>query len=185
MSVMQIRKVTSLPGTLEASTIYLLTNADASQMSMYVSNKFGTGTRRVPNKDDVMSWIATSLGGHNSATIVADITARNAMALTANTQVIVLDATGDPTVTLGAATYVYQVSNTTWHKISEAESMDVVLQWANISGKPSSTADDIDAAVGVRHSHTNKTTLDLISESSNELQFRGAPVRAFLDEEAW
>jgi hypothetical protein len=97
--------------------------------------------------------------------IVADIAARNALVLTKNTQVLVLDATGDSTVTSGAATYLYRVSTTSWIKISEAESLDLVLQWANIQGKPTSSPSAIDTAVSNSHTHTNKTQLDKIGEN--------------------
>lgn len=47
----------------------------------------------------------------------------------------VTDASGDPTVTSGAAEYIW--NGTVWVKIAEVESMDVVLSWENITGKPS------------------------------------------------
>jgi hypothetical protein len=54
----------------------------------------------------------------------------------------------------------------TWTKVAEAESMDVVLQWGNIQGKPSSAVADIDDAVSKKHEHANKTVLDAISANS-------------------
>jgi hypothetical protein len=102
--------------------------------------------------------------------IVADIAARNALSPTKNTQVLVLDATGDSTVASGAATYLYRVSTTSWIKLSEAESLDLILQWANIQGKPTSSPSAIDTAVGNSHVHnSNLTQLNKIGENADAL----------------
>lgn len=67
--------------------------------------------------------------------IVANIAARDAMTgLFAGLSVFVTDASADSTVTSGGAYYMYD--GTGWIKTAEAESMDIVLQWANIQGKP-------------------------------------------------
>lgn len=68
---------------------------------------------------------------------VADIAARNAMTgLFAGLSVYVTDATADSTVASGGAFYLY--NGTAWIKTAESESMDLVLQWANIQGRPES-----------------------------------------------
>lgn len=78
--------------------------------------------------------------------IAADITARNAMTgLFAGLSVYVVDATADTTVTSGGAWYLYDGTN--WIKTAEGESMDAVLQWANIVGKP-------DTFPPASHTHT-------------------------------
>ena len=45
-----------------------------------------------------------------------------------------MDATGDSTVASGGASYIYDGSN--WIKISEFESMDVLVDWIDIQNKP-------------------------------------------------
>jgi len=116
------------------------------------------------------------------------------------------DASADATVTSGWAIYrkkvdttpasldytiVNDVPETTegagdgrtagWTKVSESESLDVVVDWANIQNKPSSTVAQIDQAVADDHTHANKSTLDLITYNSttgnlaynsNDLAFR-------------
>lgn len=75
-------------------------------------------------------------GGGSTSTlpkIVNDIAERDELSVPKGQQVLVLDATGDSTVTSGSATYIW---NDEWIKLSESESMDVVLQWANIINKP-------------------------------------------------
>lgn len=66
---------------------------------------------------------------------VANIAARDAITgAFAGLSAYVADATGDSTVTSGGAFYMH--NGTAWIKTSEAESMDLILQWANITGKP-------------------------------------------------
>lgn len=74
------------------------------------------------------------LGGTTGAVVTADIPGRDALTPTSGQIVYVVDATGDNTVTSGAASYIYDGVN--WQKVSEFESLDVVLNWANIQGKP-------------------------------------------------
>ena len=96
--------------------------------------------------------------------IVANITARDAITdKFTGLRVHVLDASADVTVTSGWAEYLW--TGSAWTKVSESESIDVVLQWANITGKPTSAVADIDSAVSQRHTHSNKATLDSIQEA--------------------
>ncbi len=73
-------------------------------------------------------------GGGAGAKVVADITARDALTPEEGLIAYVVDATGDSTVTSGGASYIYDGSN--WIKISEFESMDAVINWTDIQGKP-------------------------------------------------
>jgi hypothetical protein len=139
-------------------------------IEIYVSNTSGTALKRLLTDVDIQALIDASISGlAGEMPIVANIAARNALSPTENTQVLVLDATGDVTVTSGAATYIYRFSTTSWIKISEAESLDLVLQWANIQGKPTSSPSAIDTAVSNSHTHTNKTQLDKIGENADGL----------------
>ena len=69
----------------------------------------------------------------------------------------VKDASDDPTVTTGWAEYLYD--GTGWEKTSELESMDVVLDWANIQNAPSSPVVSIDGAVNLAHPLNEDTVL--------------------------
>ena len=165
MATFQIFKETSLPGTLVPNGIYFITATDPNHVEVHVADTAGTSSRRILTEADTQALINNSLSSLAALEVVADITARDALLpLTVNTQVLVLDASADPTVASGAATYVYDAGNTTWEKISEAESLDVVLDWNNIVNGPSSTAAAIDAAVANSHTHANKTELDKIGE---------------------
>ena len=167
-------KLTAVP-TLpcDANAIFIVApTGKPNYIEIYVSNNAGTALKRLLTDTDIQALIDASISGlAGEMPIVADIAARNALAstLTKNTQVLVLDATGDPTVTSGAATYLYRVSTDSFIKLNEAESIDLVLQWANIQGKPTSSPTAIDTAVSNSHTHTNKTQLDKIGENADGL----------------
>lgn len=185
MAILKIRKVNTLPGTLEASTLYMVKSSNPNLFDLYLSTSDGLTARHIISQTEISTMITDAVGVFNTVEIVADITARDALTPGANIQVLVLDASADATVISGAALYVYDFATTTWYKVSEYESMDVVLDWASIQNKPTSTPAQIDQAVSDSHTHANKALLDLLSEVSGHLHYNGEPVRTYLDEEAW
>ena len=167
MATIKFHKVLVLPGTLDADSIYFVQNSTYSET--YLTDSAGNA-KSVGNSAMIAAVanteISTRLAKHNLVEIVADITARNDLASQdRNLVVMVLDATGDATVSSGAALYAFTNSTNTWAKVAEYEGMDAVIQWANISGKPSSSVAQIDAAVTNMHTHSNKTALDGTQES--------------------
>lgn len=185
MAIFQIYKETVLPGVLEAHSIYAVAPAaQPDYVELYITNALGVA-RRMLTGDDIQSLIDASLASAGSLIIVADIAERDALVLTGNTQVLVIDASSDPTVTSGSATYVYDFDNTTWIKTGEYESMDVVVNWDNIVGKPTSTPTQIDTAVANSHTHANKTELDKVGEDGDaNFTYDGSlPVIAWASEE--
>lgn len=176
MATYQVFKETTLPGTLQANSIYLVAPAaKPDYVEMYVTGSSASTVKRIINDVDVQDMIDTSVASQTQLEVVADITARNALTPTRNMTVLVLNATGDATVASGAATYVYRLSTTSWTKISEAESMDLSITWASITGKPTSAVVDIDDAVTKRHTHANLTQLNKIGEDGNsDLTYNGA-----------
>jgi len=164
MATYQIFKETALPGTLVANGIYLITAANADYVEMYVTDNAGAATRRIPTEADIQALINSSVASLASVEVVPNIAARDALTLTANTKVWVVDATADTTVDNGGAEYLWDNTNSVFIKTSEFESMDVILNWADIVGGPSSTPAAIDAAVLASHTHANKTELDKITE---------------------
>ena len=168
MALVKIYKETAVPGTLEANAIYLVgPSGDPSALEIYVVNAAGTATRKTPGTTEIQALIDASIAGISGTEIVADITARDALTLTANAMVLVEDATADTTVDAGAALYTYKHATTSFTKIAEYEGLDVVLTWANITGGPSATPAAIDAAAANSHTHANKTEIDKIGEDGN------------------
>ena len=183
---MKVHKVNALPGSLEASALYLVKSADTGLLDLYVSSNDGTEARHIISKAEIQSLVNTAVAGASNLFVVPDIAARDALAPTVVTQAIVVDATDDTSVALGSATYVYDPVGDAWSKIAEHESMDVVLQWANIQGRPSSTVAEIDDAVSKRHSHANLVSLDKVGEDvSGVLQFNGDYVDPALRVAEW
>jgi hypothetical protein len=176
MAQYRIFKETALPGTLTAHSIYFVAPAaNPGYLEIYVTDAAGTAHRRIHTEADIQSLIDTAIDGLNTGAIIVDnITQRDALTDKKNGDtVLVIDASGDGTVTSGAATYVWRSSNTSWVKISEHESLDMSLTWANLSGKPTSTVAAIDSAVTNSHTHANKTQLDKISETGGLLYYNG------------
>lgn len=181
--------LSALPGTLEPDAFYYIENGTYAEA--YITNSAGVA-RMVGNSTMINALIAAELsqwtGSSSQVTIVADIAARNALTADAETNlmVVVLDASDDPTVDSGSALYAYSLSADTWYKLSEYESMDVTVAWDDISGKPSSTAAQIDSAVSQAHQHTNKAQLDKVGEDANgNLTYNGSAVKTQWIDKAW
>jgi hypothetical protein len=187
MPAIKIFKVTTLPAILEGHSIYLVAPAaKPNHVEVYVTSADASAIKRIVNIDDIQSMINSSIAASNAFEIVDTIADRDALSLTGNKFVLVLDATGDPTVTSGAATYAWRSSRSTWVKISEYESLDVVLDWASIQNKPTSSVANIDAAVAMRHGHGNFTELSKISETTDgDFQYSNNYPRARLEVADW
>lgn len=186
MSVLNFSKVPALPaaGSLTPNTLYLVAAA-SGYMELHVTASSGSppAVRHIPTTADITTMIANAMADGGRSKVVADITARNALTAAEGLQALVVDATGDPTVHSGAATYIY--NGTVWVKISEAESMDLSLAWASIVGGPSSTPAQLDAAVGASHGHSNKAVLDKFTESGGVPLYNGVAIPVTLLEEGW
>lgn len=182
MSEYKVWKETSLPATLEAHSIYLVAPAERPDyVEVYVTGASASTVKRVIDQSDVQALIDASVSSLSSIEIVSDIAARDALSPTSNIQVLVQDASADTTVDSGAATYIYNVDTGNWIKISEHESLDLVIDWSDIQNGPSSSVADIDDAVAKRHEHANKAELDKIGENADgRLTYDGAlPVIAW------
>ena len=187
MAIFQVFKETALPGTLVANSIYLIAPAGSPDyVEMYVTGTTGSTVKRILNEADIEAMITASLSGASNMDIVSDITARDALTPTNGAMCLVLDASADATVASGAATYVYQLSTTTWIKIAEYESLDLELTWAALQNKPTSAVADIDDSVAKRHSHANKTQLDKVGENGDGLMtYNGLLPKIAWDSTSW
>lgn len=179
MAQVKFYKVTALPGTLEANAFYFVANGNHTES--YLTDNAGLA-RGIGNSAMINALIDQALanwsGAASTVSIVADIAARDALIATleTNTMILVVDASGDPTVSEGSALYAYAADTDTTYKIAEYESMDVVLQWSDLQGGPTSTPAQIDNAVSLAHSHANKATLDQLGEDAEGLTFKGQGV---------
>lgn len=188
MPTFKVFKETALPGTPEANSVYFITNPSYPDLvEVVVTNTGATAPHRhVLNRADVQTMINNSLSSMSEIQIVADIAARNALTPTTPIYVYVINATGDGTVASGGATYLYNPGTTSWIKTSEAESMDVSVTWASITGKPTSSAAAIDSAVANSHTHANITQLNLIGQNgAGEMTYNGVQVKTEWSTAGW
>ncbi len=186
MATYRVYKETTLPGSLQPHSIYLIAPAAHPDfLEMYVTDAAGTANRRTHKVEDIQAMIDASIAGVGATVIVDDIAARDALSPANGTTALVIDATADATVDSGAATYIWRQSTTSWIKISEAESLDVTLNWSDIVGKPTSSPAAIDSAVTNAHTHANKTQLDQIGEASGEMTYNGAHIAPRLETQGW
>lgn len=126
-----------------------------------------------------LASLSSAVAGQTGVSVVADMAARDALdAPKVGDQCWVKDATGDSSVKTGAAKYIYESAAAGWVKTAEAESMDVVVQWADVADKPASAVVDIDAAVAKKHEHANKAAVldKLADDGAGNLLFGGARI---------
>lgn len=187
MATVNLFKETALPGTLQANSIYLIAPVGSPDyVEMYVTGTSAATVKRIIDESDIQAMISASLAGATAPEFVADIAARDALTPISSVFAFVLDATGDPTVANGSAMYIYRVSESSWIKIYEYESLDLAVSWSALSGKPSSPVSDIDDAVSKRHSHANKTQLDKVGEDVEGLfTYNGVLPKIAWDTTSW
>lgn len=165
MSSFNVHKVTAVPASFEANDVYFVrSSANSELLEIYVANNTGDALRRIITTDDVAAQISAAIAATDSTVVVNDISERDALDIRG--EVIVVDATGDSTVGSGGAKYYANTAGDAWVKLSETESMDVVLAWSSITGGPASSPALIDAAVTASHVHPNKTEIDKIGQDS-------------------
>jgi hypothetical protein len=185
-SPLNIERVNALPATLTPSTMYIVKSADTTLVDIYFTNSTATELRHVLSKSDVAAMVQQSVSSLSSIHIAATIVARDALTLTSNSFVLVSDATGDATVASGAALYLWNNTTSSFSKITEYESLDIVLRWSDIQNKPTSTVADIDDAVAKKHTHGNSAQLAKIGEDANGLlTYNGEYVTAALSKAEW
>ncbi len=188
MTTFRVFKETVLPGQLQPHSVYFV--APAAQpdlLEIFVTDADASAPHRhVLNRTEVQAMIDASIGTANALEIVANIAARNALAPSSAVYVFVTDATGDATVGSGGATYLFNPGNSSWIKTSEAESMDLAVSWASLTGKPVASPAQIDAAVAAPHAHANKTELDQIGENGDgEMTYKGNQVKTEWSTVGW
>ena len=127
---------------------------DAQGNTLYVQTLAGlVVTEDGSNVQAKLEALQNATTGKTMTYVKENIAARDALTgLNTGDQCWVRDATGDASVTKGAAKYIYD--GTAWLKTAEAESMDIVHDWKDIQNKPSSAVADIDDAVLKKHQHT-------------------------------
>jgi len=166
--------------------MWLVPSSTSGFLDIYISNAAGTEIKKTPTLDHISNMIATALANYGNTIIVANITELNALELLAVTQIYVLDATDDPTVETGAAVYLYNPVGGTFTKIQELATIDAIVNWSSIQGRPTSSVANIDDAVSKRHPHANLTSLNKIGEDGEGFPtYDGNNFHVLLSEAGW
>jgi hypothetical protein len=172
-----IQRLNATPPTYEAQTLYFVKSTVEGLMDVYCTGVDPANVFHVIRASDVEATIQAILNANNNVVIVPDILSRDALTPTKVEMAVVLDATGDPDVKTGSASYVYYPATQTWIKVAEYESMHMVLDWANLVGGPASSPAAIDQAVQQTHTHGNKLVLDGITDDGKgNLLYKGTQV---------
>lgn len=180
MALVKFHRTNAKPATPAADSTYFY--KDPSDATKLVVGVAGTGGSLVSTytKADYLALVNEQIALNDKITVVADIAARNAIASPATgREVFVVNASGDPTVKSGSAKYIY--NNGAWVKTAESESMDLVLNWADIQGKPSVTPANIDTVVNRFLPVTNTAVLTQLGDSAGKLTYKGQPVVATVE----
>ena len=164
MSALTFLKVNALPQQLAANAVYFVASTVNEQaVEIYVTNLDGSKSRKVFSSPDT-----SSESGEPSLTnllkVVDTLADLDVIDTSLHNFVMVLDATADSGVEDGSAMYVYHEATSVWKKVSEVESMDLVLDWDNIQNGPKSTPGQIDDAVKDTHSHANAEVLNSLGK---------------------
>lgn len=126
-----------------------------------------------------VNTLERAFSGTSRLHIAQSIAERDALVgngLQAGDQVYVTDASADETVESGGAQYLFMTDGS-FLKVAESESLDVVCTWEHIQDKPESAVTQIDLAVAQRHAHDNAGILAKLAESATgTLAYNGQPV---------
>ena len=119
------------------------------------------------NVETKLKTLESAVSGKVPCHIVEDIPARDGLESPKQGDLCwVKDASADESVNSGAAQYIYDGS--AWVKIAEAESMDLVVNWADIQGKEA-----VETAMSKAHDHANAEILNGISASGDTMTVNG------------
>jgi len=148
-----INKVTALPAALEPSSLYFVLQSATDTISEAYITDINGNAKGIGNTAFITA-VATAVfnqqnASNNAFEIAPDIASRDALAanFSGNRLVLVTDASDDSTVSNGSALYSWDQAIGTFDKLTEFESLDVVITWASITDGPTSTPAMVDAAV--------------------------------------
>lgn len=180
---------TAVPAAWQAGAVYFIkpttppAGAPADYMEIYSVDHSGAVQAHTPAWGDIDSLITSRIAASSGVTVVNTIAERDAIASPTG-YVYVKDAGADTTVTSGGAEYLYDPATSTWIKVAESESMDLVLNWSSITDAPALA--DVNAAIAQSHTHANKTQLDKVGEDANgNMTYGGNPVTTQWTTNGW
>lgn len=187
---MKLHRVRRFPSVLEGrepQSIYLERAPGQRYFTFYVTfadPEFYTSS--IP-ESQIGEWIANSVNNTKETIFVQDIAERDSLvaggSLTTNASVVVADATGDIRFKgIGGMMYFFNAQTGVFLPTMRIkEDPYAKTHWNELDGAPISSPEDIDEAVGLRHGHINKETIDglgfsMLSTGKEVLTFKDYPV---------
>lgn len=168
MTKLDFRAVSVLPADLAPNTFYFVQNGTYAES--FLTTVDGA-LRRIGNSRMVQDIVRTELLEHykNNLEVAVDIPARNALGVlaTRSFMVIVIDATDDPGVSEGSALYAYDYQFQEWYLLTAYGTAATSVAWADVTGKPNSSKNQLDEAVAKSHTHDNTDTLVLLGTAAD------------------
>lgn len=160
-----IVRVDAVPATPAVNTMYITKDSKNRAVVTFIGN---TTAQRASTLSaaDVQTLISEALAGAGEVYVANTFADLQAIRPTVNAVGYVRTVTaGDPLM------YVFDLAGAAW-KVSQAPA-----KWADIIGRPASTAAAIDAAVSASHTHANMTVLNNLSQSAaGKLAYKGQEV---------
>lgn len=161
-----IVRADAVPATPVVNTLYVTKDTKQRAVLTFIGNTVANRASTLTSVD-VQTMINEALVNAGAVYTVNTLTELNAIVPTVNSVGFVRNpvSPGDP------VSYVYDLANRVW------KSAQAPAKWADIIGKPASTAAAIDASVNASHSHSNLSVLNALSQSSNgRLAYNGKEV---------
>lgn len=161
-----IVRVNAVPASPAPNTLYITKDTKGRAVLTFIGNTAASRASTLTTAD-VQTLISEALANAGAVYAVDTLAALQAIVPTTNSVGFVRNpiAPGDP------VSYVYDLAKAGW-KPSQAPA-----KWADIVGRPASSAAQIDAAVTASHTHTNMAVLDKLGQSvAGKLTYNGSDV---------
>lgn len=154
--------------------LYFIRAVQGGPVAIFMSDADGA---LHPCFDDakVAAAIAQGTQSFGEMLVVANVDERDSLGLTHNAVVFVQNATGDPAISSGGAFYFFMKSAGVFVLLTKADSLHPL--WSDITGRPTSSAAAIDAAVNKSHTHANVTVLDGLNDQAGKLYYKGSALK--------
>lgn len=164
-----------MPDMIELRTALIHQCGAARYKTLLETSADQVKTRDGSDIETRLKLIERALAGLATTHIVGDIAGRDKLPANPGDHAVVIDASGDETVDKGGATYV-KLAGGGWLKTGESESLDRLLKWAELQGRPRSEPAAIDNAAAMAHRHGNAEALAGLEDIGGRLGYKGRPV---------
>lgn len=173
-----ISRVSELPAELSANTIYIAKSATPGKVELYFTgNEPGTVLSTLTHTEVeaiIADKIEDAIEAAKSVFIYPDFESMVSESFEHSVLAYVEDTSNDPLAQTPTGAYVFDPVNNSWIPLPSGKSE---INWEEITSKPQSSPEEIDAAVNASHTHANMDVLEKFGESNDGLTFNGKLVQ--------